>query len=128
MPRRTRRTRQKGLIKKEIDCCNSFFTAEELLERIRKTDSKIGLATIYRLLKDMREQRELHSYLCNRKTIYSRDKKSHSHFICQRCNKIIHFDVDSIDFLKKKIQGNICHFQLDVTGVCEECVGSEKYK
>lgn len=118
---KTRKTRQKEIVQKEIDKINSFFTAEELFEKTKKTDEKIGLATIYRLLKEKREKKGLYSYLCNGKHVYSKGKKSHCHFICEKTGKIIHFDVDSLDFLKDKIPGEITSFQIEVKGICDTC-------
>ncbi len=117
---KSRNTKQKELLKEKINGINGFFTAEELYSHIK--NKKISLATVYRILKELKEKRELHSYLCGRKTIYSKEENSHSHFICQKCNKIIHFEVENIDFIKKKVKGSICHFQVDVTGTCEECL------
>jgi Fe2+ or Zn2+ uptake regulation protein len=117
----TRKTKQKEIIMKEIDEIKKFFTAEELFEKSKKIDKKIGLATIYRLLKEKREKKELYSYLCDGKHVYSKEKKSHCHFVCENSGKIIHFDVDSLDFLKDKIPGEITSFQIEVRGVCSEC-------
>ena len=64
-----RKTKQKLLIKEEINRFNKLFTAEELLSRVKKTNKKISIATIYRFLKDLREKKELHSYLCDRNII-----------------------------------------------------------
>ena len=96
---KSRNTRQKEIIQKELDFFTNFFTAEELHKKIIKVDKNVGIATIYRFLKDLREKRKLHSYVCERKTIYSKEKHSHSHYVCQRCNKMFHFDVKNIDFV-----------------------------
>lgn len=124
--KKSRKTKQKQLIQNEIDAMNSFFTAENLYENIKKKDSTIGIATIYRFLKELREQKNLHSYICERKMIYSQDENNHCHFICQQCNNITHFTIDKIDFLKTKIPGNICHFQIDVHGICNKCKAEPK--
>jgi Fe2+ or Zn2+ uptake regulation protein len=90
--------------------------------KIKKKDSTIGIASVYRLLKELRKKEELHSYICERKMIYSRQKNNRCHFICQKCDKTTHFTVDKIDFLKTKIKGQICHFQIDVYSTCEKCL------
>lgn len=120
-----RQTKQKGLINEELSKFSTFFTAEELFDRVRKNNPRIGLATIYRFLKHLSEKKEIHSYSCNRRTIYSKEENSHCHFICQKCGRIIHFEIDSIDFLSKKINGDICHFQIDVNGVCRKCLNKK---
>jgi len=119
---KSRNTKQKQLMKVEIDNFESFFTAEDLLEKLKKKNKNIGIATIYRFLKEANKKRDLHSYTCERKVIYSKEDNNHCHFICQKCHKIMHFDVQNIDILKKKIKGNICHFQIDVHGICDECI------
>ncbi len=92
-----------------------------LFEYVQKKHPKIGIATVYRFLKELREKGFIHSYVCNRKILYAKEKKSHCHFICEKCKKIEHFDLEKIDFIKKGVKGDICHFQLDVSGICETC-------
>jgi len=114
---KNRQTRQKEIIQKEIDLMKNFFSAENLLERISKKDKKIGIATIYRFLKELRDKDLIFSYTCSGKTIYSTKKRSHCHFECVESGKVIHFEIDNLDFLKDKIPGDIESFQLEVKGV-----------
>ena len=117
-----RMTKQKRLISQELEKFNSFFSADELFELVNSLNPGIGKATVYRYLKELRDSRHLHSYLCDRRLVYSREHSNHSHFTCQRCGRVIHFEVDSIDFLAKKVKGSICHFLIDVSGTCDECL------
>jgi len=126
MVKKSRKTKQKELIQSEISIFTSLFTADELFDKIKKKDNTIGIATVYRFLKDLRKKKELHSYICERKMIYSREKNNHCHFICQKCDQITHFDVEKIDFLRSKIKGDICHFQIDVHGICDKCLKHNK--
>jgi len=122
MVKKSRKTKQKELIESEVKTFTSLFTADELFDKIKKKDNTIGIATVYRLLKDLRKKKELHSYICGRKIIYSREKNNHCHFICQKCDQLTHFNIEKIDFLKSKIKGEICHFQIDVHGICDQCL------
>lgn len=115
-----RTTHQKEVIQKEMDTLDSFFNAWELLEKVKMTDSKIGIATIYRFLKENEKEGNLFSYKCDRKSVYSKKDKSHCHFICEKTGKIIHFKIDSLDFLKDKIPGTIKSFQIEIRGVCNK--------
>jgi Fe2+ or Zn2+ uptake regulation protein len=115
-----RSTKQKRIILEKINNFNSFFNAEELLLEAKKEYKKIGIATIYRLLKELQKDNKIYSYKCDRKTIYSKENKSHCHFICEETGKIIHFNIDSLDFLKDKIPGSISSFQLEVRGRCNK--------
>jgi len=121
MGRQNRITRQKELIEQELSKINSFFSAEDLYNKVKEKDKNLGMATIYRYLKKANDNGELFAYTCNRRTVYSKGKKSHCHFECEKTGKIIHFEIDNIDFLKDKIPGEISSFQLEVKGICKEC-------
>ncbi|MEM4637634.1 MAG: transcriptional repressor [Candidatus Woesearchaeota archaeon] len=119
---KSRKTKQKELLEQEIKKIKGFFTAEDLFnfESIKK--SGIGIATIYRFLKDKKNKRELHSYICENKCIYSTSSSNHCHYVCQVCGKKEHINIKDIGIIKKNIKGTICHFQIDVTGICEKCI------
>ena len=121
MPRKSRSTRQKEIIQSVIDKTNTFFTAEELFNKTKKLDNTLGIATIYRYLKGLRQKNQIYSYVCEGKHLYSKEKKSHCHFVCEETGKRTHFDIDSLDFLKDKIPGSITSFQIEVKGCCEGC-------
>ncbi len=120
MVRASRKTKQKEIIAKEIDNLGRFFFAEDLHSIITK-NNPIGIATVYRFLKHMNEQGGLHSYSCNGKTIYSSNAKSHSHFTCRLCGEIRHINVKSLDFVNTQKDGDICHFQINIQGICNKC-------
>jgi Fe2+ or Zn2+ uptake regulation protein len=65
-----RNTKQKEIINKEIMRFKTFFTAEDLYNKIKIIDKQIGLATVYRVLKDLRKNKKIYSYTCNGKVIY----------------------------------------------------------
>jgi len=114
---KSRYTRQKEIIQEKIHSLKSFFTAEELHEKI--SDEKIGIATVYRYLKELREQMKIFFYACDNKLIYSTQNKSHCHYVCEKTGKIKHIQIDNLDFLKNKIPGSITSFQIEVKGVCD---------
>lgn len=116
---KSRQTKQKEFLETEVNNTHAFFNAEEIYEKVK--DKDISLATVYRFLKEKKESQELHTYLCNRKTVYAKEKTSHCHFICEKTGKVIHFELDNIDFLKNKIPGTISSFQLEVRGTCTDC-------
>lgn len=124
MKRMPRNTRQKKLLNEEIKKLDPFFTADDLFKQASKKDSNLGIATVYRFLKDLVSKKRLYSYICDRRTLYSIQKNSHCHFICEKTGKIIHFDIENLDFLKHikdKIPGTIKSIQLEIKGVCNGC-------
>ena len=115
----SRNTRQKELIEKTISNFTTFFNAQEVLDKVNKKDKKIGIATVYRFLKELKKQNVIYSYQCQNKTIYSNSQKSHCHFHCTKTGKTFHFEIDNLDFLKNKIPGKIQSVQIEINGICE---------
>lgn len=100
----TRQTRQKELIKKEINKKTTFFNAENIFEQVIKKDKNISIATIYRNLKTLKENNQIYSYTCKGKNIYSKNSTSHCHFIDKKTNKTFHFQINNIDFINEIIK------------------------
>ena len=122
---KTRFTSQKVILESEVEDFTSFFTAEELHGKIRRSFPKIGIATIYRYLKSAVERGEVHSFQCERRAIYSTNSKNHCHFYCEVCCEKKHMSLKNIGALQGSIKGKMCHFQIDVTGICEGCLGKK---
>ena len=121
---KTRNTRQKELIAGEIATREVLFTAEELHLQIQRKHPKIGLATIYRSLHELSASGSIHRFRHGRTVVYSSRTNSDAHFTCERCGQTVHIDVSSLDLSKAisaKSGRSICHFQLDVFGICESC-------
>ena len=116
-----RQTRQKKIIKDELDRTNRFFDAEELWNIVKEKDPSIGIATVYRYLSELEKQGKVFPYTCHRRKTYSTKKNSHCHFICEETGKVIHFEIDNLDFIKDKIPGDITSFQIEVRGICKSC-------
>jgi Fe2+ or Zn2+ uptake regulation protein len=112
----SRVTRQKRILDDSIKQLTKNFNAEELLLLVQKDDKKIGIATIYRYLKDLRKTNSIYSYTCEGKTIYSNSKKTHCHFIDEISGEVIHFDIDNLDFLNGKVKGDINSISIEVKG------------
>ncbi len=122
MGRKSRNTRQKEIISEEILAEKDFFSAEELHQRAQGKDKQIGIATVYRYLRIAKETGSIYAYECEGRNVYSTAKKDHCHFVCKKCGKTVHFNVSSIDFLKKKMDGEVTQFQILVEGYCRSCL------
>lgn len=120
MPRKSRNTKQKEILVSELEKMRYFFSAEELHKKSKAKDNNIGIATVYRFLKELKRKSRIYSYICDRKTIYSKADKSHCHYVCEKTGKVSHFEIKSLDFLKGKIPGSITSFQLEIKGVCND--------
>ncbi len=116
-----RTTQQKNILLQAVQSFKSFFDAATLHQQVHKDNPKVGIATTYRFLKHLEEKGEVHSYLCDKRKIYSIGKQNHVHFTCEHCGKKTHLSLKNVDFLKQEITDEICHFQLDIMGICKEC-------
>ncbi len=116
-----RLTKQKRLFNQVVETTSSFFDAYAIEEKLKVQKTPISLATIYRLLKLMEEEGLLHSFSCNERTIYSKNKNNHIHFTCEKCATITHIVGKNVDFLSDIKEGEICHFQIDIKGICKKC-------
>jgi Fur family ferric uptake transcriptional regulator len=116
-----RNTRQKEIINKEITRFKTFFSAEDLYNNVKEIDKNIGLATVYRHLKTLRKNKNIFFYTCGGKIVYSKEKRSHCHFYCEKTGEEFHFDITTLDFLEDKIPGSITSVQLEVRGSCNKC-------
>ena len=111
-------TKQKRILYEEIKKFKSFFNAYDIHSKI---NNKISLATTYRFLNTLENQRLIHSFICDNKKIYSNQKTGHTHFKCEKCRKVNHINLKNVDFLKDFIKNDICHFQIELVGICSEC-------
>ena len=48
----SRKTQQKKLIKEEVEKQNGFFSANQIYEKVKEKNPQIGIATVYRFLKE----------------------------------------------------------------------------
>lgn len=123
-----RLTKQKHFLHQELKTCTEFFDAEVLHARVVHRNRKIGRATVYRFLKQLEKQGEIHAYMCEKRKIYSISKKNHCHFLCEQCGRTQHLSLKKLDFLQKEVAGKMCHFQLDVAGICAECLKKKVFE
>ncbi len=112
-------TKQKHVLYDAIKSFTTFFDAAQFHKKVETKN--IGIATIYRFLNNLEARGEIHSYICNNRKIYSIGVRNHTHFTCKQCGKTIHINIKNIDFIKNVALGEVCHFQLDITGVCKKC-------
>jgi len=134
-----RRTPQRDAIVEIIFGTDEHFTADELYERIRKTNIKASRATLYRTLILLEEAGLLHEIdLGNGVKTYDpnfHDSPAHNHLICIDCGKVVEFEDENLELLndcitrrlgflptKQSIRIEACCQQLRTKGVCQELI------
>lgn len=98
-----RRTTQRDSIVRVVFSKDEHFTAEELFERVRKTDADTSRATVYRTLGLLVEADLLREIdLGDNQTTYDPnflDKPSHNHLMCIDCGRVVEFEDLNLDLL-----------------------------
>lgn len=99
-----RRTKQRDVIVDTAFSTTDHFTAEELLERVRKVDTTVSRATVYRTLSLLVECKLLHEIDLGRDQTYYDpnflDKPQHNHLICTDCDRVVEFEDEHIALLE----------------------------
>jgi Fur family ferric uptake transcriptional regulator len=99
-----RRTKQRDVIVETAFATDEHFTAEELIDRVRKQDASASRATVYRTLGLLVECGLLHEIdLGKDQTYYDPnflDKPQHNHLVCTDCDKVVEFEDEHIALLE----------------------------
>jgi Fe2+ or Zn2+ uptake regulation protein len=122
-----RLTHQRQMVLDVLTNTNEHLDAEMIHDRLKTTEPRISLATVYRtlaLLKDfglVQEQAlgEEHGHYEIAKEL------PHYHFTCQKCGRVIEFEAEAVNQVvqslvkQEQIQVSSIHFSVD--GYCATC-------
>jgi Fur family ferric uptake transcriptional regulator len=86
------RTRQKRAIRKVIESSRRPLTARQICERARKEAKELGLATVYRTLRELGEEGQIrHIEIPGVQPHYETAARDHHHFfLCEHCERLFH--------------------------------------
>jgi Fur family transcriptional regulator, ferric uptake regulator len=123
-----RSTEQRRLIINTFFDCTDHVTIDQLLERVRALDSKIGYATVYRTMKMLVEG----GIVSERRfgdghTRYelADDEAHHDHLICLECGSITEFEAPQIEELQEQVAARhgfeVRHHKHELYGICADC-------
>ena len=120
-----RNTRQRKEVYDVIKGVNRHLTAEQVMEVLKNENKKVGLATVYRNLNYLSENKLIRKFEENGVVFYDGNPETHDHLHCVICNK--YFDIPSL--VKDKDLSKIEHdwgFKVEehfmtYEGVCGNC-------
>lgn len=129
-------TTQRGVILEVLsEHPNEHLTAEEIYELVRKKQSDIGIATVYRTLQllselDLIDTLDLDDGFVRYELAGEEGTgHHHHHLICLSCGKVLEFEEDLMDILEAKVQMTtgfvICDHKVKMYGYCSDCKGKE---
>ncbi len=107
----------------------SHVSAEALLEHVRRSEPKIGLATIYRTLKILQDQGLVKAhYFADSQALFELEMgpdSHHDHLICEQCRHIEEFTHPQIEALQEVIAHQhgfkLTKHRMELYGICKSC-------
>ena len=123
-----RSTEQRRVVTEAFFESEGHLSIEDLLEKVRSLESRIGYATVYRTLKLLKEgglayERHFGDGVSRYEVAW--EDEHHDHLICIECNKIVEFEDDSIeelqDDLAKKHGFRLTRHKHELYGICSDC-------
>ncbi len=128
-----RMTRQRALILDIFLKKEGHLSPEELYDLVKAKDPTVGRATVYRMLRLMREadlarKVDLGDGLSRYEHKYGH--AHHDHLICLRCGKAIEVVDEAIEALQEKLARKhgykLTAHEMDLFGLCPSCKKKER--
>ncbi len=127
-------TRQRDMILQMfMKSGKDHLSVDELFQRVRRRNPKIGYATVYRTLRLMAESGWAYSRRFGDRTArfeHQTEGQHHDHLICLACGKIVEFESERIEELQSHIAREkgfkIFEHKLELYGHCSDCLFKEE--
>ena len=128
---KTRRTRSQDTILNRLKALKRSVSAEELYTELRKSQHKLGLATIYRSLDVLKREGLVQvRTLPTGESLYSSVQRDEHHLTCVECGKSIALDVCPVHHLESLLQQShnfkIYYHTLEFFGLCDRCMEAQE--
>ena len=121
-------TRQRELIARAFFATNTHIGADALYRRVSGRDHRIGLVTVYRTLKLLKEAGLAHERQFGEGPAlfeHASSDRHHDHMICTHCGEITEFENCEIEALQEEVARRlgftIQYHKLELYGRCSEC-------
>ncbi len=126
-----RNTNQRQIVIDSLVCLG-HATSDDLINYINNNYSNISLATIYRNLNILLDEKQIKKISVAGNDIYEVVKEKHYHFKCLMCNNIIDVPESIIDLKVNGVNYNeiktnsILDCEIIFIGVCGNCKANNK--
>lgn len=125
---RRRHTRQRSAIVSTLRATDSFLSAQELYEELRRAGENIGLTTVYRNLRAMSDSGDVDVVRRDDgEAIYRacRSNEHHHHLVCRSCSFSVEVDDESLetwaDAVGRAHGFNQLSHDVEIFGLCPNC-------
>jgi Fur family ferric uptake transcriptional regulator len=126
-----RSTEQRRAIVDAFFESTEHMSLDDLLERVRSSDPRVGYATVYRTMKLLTESGVAHEHkFGDGFTRYELgdEHTHHDHLICLHCGSITEFEEPLIEQLQDRIAQRygfeVREHKHELYGICKECQGA----
>lgn len=126
-------SRRRAAILKAFSPGGGHLTIDELYERARKIDPKVGYTTVWRTMKllesrGMAASRKFHDGQTRYE--YAGTQKHHDHLICVKCGTVEEFVNPKIEEIQKRIASShkfkMTAHKMELYGYCKKCAGKKE--
>jgi len=125
-----RSTRQRAAVVAALAAEPTFRSAQDIHERLRSQDDKVGLTTVYRTLQALAEAGEVDVLrTADGESVYRRcaSEDHHHHLVCRSCGRTVEVEAPEVEAWSAKLArrhgfADVSH-TLDIFGVCKGCRG-----
>jgi Fur family ferric uptake transcriptional regulator len=123
-------SRQRELIAGVFFDSGGHLKVEELLERVREIDPRVGQATVYRTMKlltqcGLAQPLQFGDGHTRYEPKAPDEDEHHDHLICTACGKIVEFVDPRIEQLQDQVAAehgfDVTHHKMELYGVCQDC-------
>jgi Fur family transcriptional regulator, ferric uptake regulator len=123
-PSGVRATAQRLAVVRAVDESTGAFTVQELHDRARTFEPRLGLATTYRTLELLRGHGGVHPLLGDRATYIRCRPDHHHHLVCTSCGGVEETELcaaPSAGELERRHGFRAAAHELDIYGTCRRC-------
>lgn len=120
-------TNQRKVILTEFLRAGGHLSAEDLFRIVKKRDSGVGLASVYRTINSLVDAGlAVERRFLDRTSVYELHEpgQHHDHLICMRCKKIFEFENEAIEEQQKKVAEHLGFalkdHKLELYGWCQK--------
>jgi Fur family ferric uptake transcriptional regulator len=123
-------SRQRELIADVFFESGGHMRVDELLERVREVDPKVGQATVYRTMKLLTDcglatPHQFGDGHTRYEPVTPDDEEHHDHLICNSCGKIVEFFDERIEKLQDEVAAEhgfaVTDHRMELYGQCPAC-------
>ncbi len=122
-----KRTRQREIILETFLDAKGHVSSEDLYQKIRAANPRIGYTTVYRTMKllveaGLAEERHFDDGVAR----YEIEHEHHDHLVCTMCGKIVEFECELIEKAQNEIAEKygfrVLRHRHELYGHCADCI------